>query len=248
MTELPIFSSNLSKSTLLFNFPIKVWFDDYEIAITIPVLKELYSDTHLLNFVGILKGNKQEDLNNLAFSFSTHYGFVLGLLKLDLQTLSDDLLLKYYKKYFNGLSVTKHGFFFPDGKPLTEEQYLVLEEIFLIGCGEVPYRDLPPQSKPEESKSFLQKWEERKAALDDKVKKIKGSNTRVQYLPERLLLGITHFLPSYTLQSLLEVNPFTLAELETFVIELENRSVFAIASAFTTEKKQFSSLFSERGE
>ena len=198
------FNTPFSEAYLLSNNPIPVEFENNRtIVITIPTLLETFNNKNINLFCKILNNELNIKELNLPFESNSSLGLILGLLKMNLFKEVTDILFKYVSgiNYDTRLII--------NDKPITQEEFDIIKNIFLIGCGFLEYYDIFNQEKEidKEKDDFSELLKTRLKKYNDKVKKIKKTKEKSISL-QTSMIGIAYYF-KYNFNQIFNLTPYS---------------------------------------
>lgn len=239
------FRTNFDKTALIGNITIDIIFEDKRVKFNAPPFKDYYYDLDFLDFITLIQTTPElytKSLKAPRFAVKNTYEVLLAILD---SGYKQELIMKYFKKYFINVEFKRNLIYFNDSL-LTAEEYDVLLNFFLISCGEKEYVDT--KSAKEEDK--LSDFEKRMKENEEKIKKKKENKTGEKKgkppTIDQIVVAILYEFPSISLEQIYNMNMFTFYYFWAMVSIVAEERVMSIAAGngLTNEYTHFTN----RGE
>lgn len=236
------YNSNFSKGFLLFNEPIKVYFEQTTepIIVNIPTVREMIQDNNVNLFIELIK-NEDYWKTNGRFVAATRKQMLCGIIQLlDMKNIS-----LVFHKVFPNIDIEKSSMQV-NKIEITDEQFDLLFDMLLVGCNFLTFEDFEKKGKEDENEEdkMLQDFLRKQKEAEEKLKKMR-KNKADQIEFDKMAICIVSYFPQYKLQDLLELNYYTYFKLYEWSIRREYQFVTDVAAGngLIGDKKSYKPLF-----
>lgn len=228
--------TSFSEMSLILGLDINVILsDNRKISIKIPNMKEMYENVKLDYFFRILNIDLEkvfEEMSNISFEATTLQGVFIGM---KLQEIDIDVVEEGLSIISDDLKLTKKGIALND-IPLEEKDLQYIKNIVLVGVGMMTMEDFR-KAEIFLSESEIDKELREKQERIDKIKKKKQKvlqkkiDTQSVTMPE-VIITILSLIPGTTIESLRELNQFSLQWLYKYAQKMVYDRIYVTAAGF----------------
>lgn len=227
--------TSFSEMSLILGLDISVILsDNRKTSIKIPNMKEMYENVKLDYFFKILSIDLEkvfEEMSNISFEATTLQGVFIGM---KLQEIDIDVVEEGLSIISDDLKLTKKGIALND-IPLEEKDLQYIKNIVLVGVGMMTMEDFR-KAEIFLSESDIDKELREKQEKIDKIKKKKQKvlpkiDTQSVTMPE-VIITILSLIPGTTIESLRELNQFSLQWLYKYAQKMVYDRIYVTAAGF----------------
>lgn len=227
--------TSFSEMSLILGLDINVILSDSrEISIKIPNMKETYENVKLDYFFRILNIDLEkvfEEMSNISFEATTLQGVFIGM---KLQEIDIDVVEEGLSIISNDLKLTKRGIAFND-IPLEEKDLQYIKNIVLVGVGMMTMEEFRKAemllSESDIDKELREKQEKIDSIKKKKQKGLPKEDTQSVAMPE-VIITILSLIPGTTIESLRELNQFSLQWLYKYAQKMVYDRIYVTAAGF----------------
>ena len=201
----PLYSSNFSKLYLLSNNLISIKFKSCTIKLKIPTMKMVLDDDKIINFLTLLSNKDGFWSNNGYFIANNAYEFLLGIHNF----IDKEFFKNIWEYIFPNLILDNRSIKCGD-IDITPEELSIVVDMLLVGCNFKDYEDFE-KSSIENTDSELSEWDKKLKENEERIKKTKSkSNSKHEIKMDEVFISIIHIFPQFTINSLMEMNYFSI--------------------------------------
>lgn len=235
------FRTNLSRTVLMANDIIKVYFEDKVVFIKSPSLRLYLNDLDFIEYLYILKKDSEDFndtfLKNDMFKASSKYEMFQIL---DIVGYKKDLFNNYINSILINCSISNNKLFV-DENEITSKEFDILFKIILITCAEEKLDDfINKENKVVKEERKLSNLEKKILEQEERLKKLKqkSSNKSDSNITiDQIVIGVLYEFPSLSLEKIYEMNMFTLLEFWKYVSKVVDTQIQVVAAGNGLIKK-----------
>lgn len=235
------FRTNLSRTVLMANDVIKVYFEDKIVLIKSPSIRLYLNDLDFLEYLYILRKDPSEFnttfLKTDVFKANSKYEMFQIL---DVISYKKDLFNNYINSILINCNISNNKLFVGENE-ITSEEFDILFKIILITCAEENLDNFIDKEvievKEERRLSDLEKKVLEQEERLKKIKEKKSDPSKPSITIDQIVIGVLYEFPSLTLDRIYDMNMFTLLEFWKYVSKVVDTQIQVVAAGNGLIKK-----------